>query len=204
MSRQGRGRMSGFWSEGKGSADRRVRVTAFRDLALEAAAEIAAPERKRGTPTCTGPEAAQRECGWKRGERRHGRTPEAPIAIRRRLRESAAVREVGKPGTVVCRAKKRAVKCAGRCPGAPPGGHPLDPRPLSLLCHVPERSSPSRVRCAAQKARALDCSGPFRNFDWDKGKGPFATAPPTAGLPLVGTREHRWLEKEIRSGRFGS
>ena len=33
--------------------------------------------------------------------------------------------------------------------------------PLSLSFHVPERSSPSRVRCAAQKPRALDCCGPF-------------------------------------------
>jgi hypothetical protein len=43
-------------SEGAKSADRRVRVTAIRVLAFEAAAEIAAPGRKRGTPTCTGPE----------------------------------------------------------------------------------------------------------------------------------------------------
>ena len=47
-------------------------MTAIGVLAFEAAAEIAAPERKRGTPTCTEPEAAQRECGWKRGERRNG------------------------------------------------------------------------------------------------------------------------------------
>jgi hypothetical protein len=54
------------------SADRRVRVTAICVLAFEAAAEIAAPVRKRGTPTCTGPDTAHRECGWKRGERRSG------------------------------------------------------------------------------------------------------------------------------------
>ena len=33
--------------------------------------------------------------------------------------------------------------------------------PLSLLRHLPERSSPSRVRFAAQNRRALDRSGPF-------------------------------------------
>jgi hypothetical protein len=35
---------------------------------------------------------------------------------------------------------------------------------LSLHAHVPERSSPSRVRFAAQNRRALDRSGPFRRF----------------------------------------
>src|SRR5258708_6842828 len=65
-------------SEGAASADRRVRVTAICALALEAAAEIAAPERKRGTPTCTGPEQAHSECGWKRGERRRGAALEKP------------------------------------------------------------------------------------------------------------------------------
>jgi len=45
-------------------------VTAIGVLVFEAAAEIAAPGRKRRTPTCTGPEAAHAECGWKRGERR--------------------------------------------------------------------------------------------------------------------------------------
>ena len=34
--------------------------------------------------------------------------------------------------------------------------------PLSLLSSVAERSSPSRVLCAAQNRRALDRSGPFR------------------------------------------
>src|SRR6267143_360380 len=52
------------------TADRRVRVTAIGVLVFEAAAEIAAPGRKRGTPTCTGPDTAHSECGWKRGERR--------------------------------------------------------------------------------------------------------------------------------------
>src|SRR5689334_5269951 len=118
--------MSGFWSEGDASADRRVRVTAFRVLALEAAAEIAAPERERGTPTCTGPGAAQPECGWKRGERRHGRTPEAQIA-RRRPVESAAVREVEKPGTVLCRAKSARQGARGAAPEPRQGGYPPGP-----------------------------------------------------------------------------
>jgi hypothetical protein len=33
--------------------------------------------------------------------------------------------------------------------------------PLSLLTNVSERSSPSRIRSAAQNRRALDRSGPF-------------------------------------------
>jgi hypothetical protein len=43
--------------------------------------------------------------------------------------------------------------------------------PLSLHRHLPERSSPSRVRFAAQNQRALDRSGPFRKPISDKGKG---------------------------------
>jgi hypothetical protein len=43
--------------------------------------------------------------------------------------------------------------------------------PLSLHRHIPERSSPSRVRFAAQTQRALDRSGPFRKLISDKGKG---------------------------------
>ena len=38
---------------------------------------------------------------------------------------------------------------------------PATPRPLSLSLHLPERSSPSRVRSAAHKARVRDGSGPF-------------------------------------------
>ena len=50
------------------------------------------------------------------------------------------------------------------------------PGPLSLHAHLPERSSPSRVRFAAQKPRALDCSGPFRSLILHKGKGASAKA----------------------------
>jgi hypothetical protein len=75
--------------------------------------------------------------------------------------------------------------------------------PLSLHLHVPERSSPSRVRSgesfqtrkrlpsAAHKPRALAGSGPFRRLTYEKGKGANAKAKPSksgAGhrLPLVG------------------
>jgi hypothetical protein len=60
---------------------------------------------------------------------------------------------------------------------------------LSLHAHVPERSSPSRVRFAAQNRRALDCCGPFRRFSRQKGKGANAKRIFTAlwsCLPLVG------------------
>ena len=42
---------------------------------------------------------------------------------------------------------------------------------LSLHHHLPERSSPSSVRYAAQTPRALDASGPFRNLILRSGKG---------------------------------
>jgi hypothetical protein len=48
--------------------------------------------------------------------------------------------------------------------------------PLSLHRHLPERSSPSRVRSAAQNPRALDRSGPFRTLTLEKGKGATAKA----------------------------
>ena len=51
----------------------------------------------------------------------------------------------------------------GALPRDPARGTPPEtPGPLFLLSHLPERSSPSRVRFAAQKQRALDRSGPFR------------------------------------------
>ena len=64
--------------------------------------------------------------------------------------------------------------------------------PLSLPPQLPERSSPSRVRFAAQNPRALDRSGPFRTRTLEKGKGATAKAkllsacsrvPPPAGRP---------------------
>ncbi len=50
--------------------------------------------------------------------------------------------------------------------------------PLSLHRHLSERSSPSRVRYAAQNQRALDRSGPFRTRILEKGKGATAKAKP--------------------------
>jgi len=58
----------------------------------------------------------------------------------------------------------------------PRGGYPCDPGPLSLQIHLPERSSPSRVRFAAQNRRALDRSGPFWTTHLEKGKGATAKA----------------------------
>jgi hypothetical protein len=83
--------------------------------------------------------------------------------------------------------KRRAVRYAGRCPAPRPGDTPWTPGPLSLPPHVPERSSPSRVRSAAHKPRALDRSGPFRRLSVIRESGlmqsPLAAA---SGLPLVG------------------
>jgi hypothetical protein len=53
-----------------------------------------------------------------------------------------------------------------------------DEGPLSLHRHLPERSSLSRVRCAAQTPRALDRSRPFRNSSLEKGKGAHAKEKP--------------------------
>jgi hypothetical protein len=84
--------------------------------------------------------------------------------------------------------KKRAVRYAGRCPAPRQGGYPPEtPGPLSLLPHVPERSSPSRVRFAAQKPRALDGSGPFRRFPEIRESGQMQSAPACGRvLPPVG------------------
>ena len=80
----------------------------------------------------------------------------------------------------------------GALPRTPARGIPPEtPGPLSLLPHVPERSSPSRVRCAEQKTLALDGSGPFRRLAPKKEKAANAKAKPSQlaalhGLPLVG------------------
>jgi hypothetical protein len=50
--------------------------------------------------------------------------------------------------------------------GTPPGA----PTRFPFGIDVPERSSPSRVRFAAHKPRALDGSGPFRRLTNKKGK----------------------------------
>jgi hypothetical protein len=76
--------------------------------------------------------------------------------------------------------------------------------PLSLHRHLPERSSPSRVRSAAQNRRALDRSGPFRKPLLDKGKGANAKAKPfpiatDCCLPLVGPQQFLPRNPKIRS-----
>ena len=94
------------------------------------------------------------------------------------------------------RANNARGKVLGALPRTPARGTPPEtPGPLSLQLHLPERSSPSRVRFAAQKARALDGSGPFRNAHLDKGKGANAKTKTRllaadAGLPLVGPELH--------------
>jgi hypothetical protein len=101
--------------------------------------------------------------------------------------------------------KKSAVRYAGRCPAPRQGDAPWTPGPLSLLPHVPERSSPSRVRSgksfqlqkrfssAAQTARALDRSGPFRRLTEIRECGQMQTPSHFAAgfcLPLVGPELH--------------
>jgi len=88
------------------------------------------------------------------------------------------------------RAESARGKVHGALPRVPARGTPPEtPGPLSLPPYVPERSSPSRVRCAAHKSRALDRSGPFRRFTNEKGKRANANPSHSAalcGLPLVG------------------
>jgi hypothetical protein len=104
-----------------------------------------------------------------------------------------------------CGATNIRARHPGRRPGPRHGDTPWTPGPLSLLPHVPERSSPSRVRSgksfqnrkrfssAAHKPRALDRCGPFRRLSNEKGKR--ANADPSlfaalCGLPLVGPELH--------------
>ena len=85
------------------------------------------------------------------------------------------------------RANSARGKVRGALPRTPARGTPPEtPGPLSLLPYLPERSSPSRVRFAAHKPRALDRSGPFRRLSNEKGKR--ANAKPACGrvLPPVG------------------
>lgn len=97
-------------------------------------------------------------------------------------------------GCLMPRAENARGKVRGALPRIPARGTPPEtPGPLSLPPYVPERSSPSRVRCAAHKPRSLDGSGPFRRLTNDKGKR--ANANPSrfaalCGLPLVGPELH--------------
>jgi hypothetical protein len=88
--------------------------------------------------------------------------------------------------------KQRAVRYAGRCPAPRQGSYPPEtPGPLSLLPHVPERSSPSRVRFAAHKPRALDGSGPFRRLTETRESGQLQSSLAAGScLPLVGPELH--------------
>ena len=91
--------------------------------------------------------------------------------------------------------KRRAVRHVGHCPASARVGTP-GPGPLSLLPHVPERSSPSRVRSAesfqiqkrfssaAHTSRALEGSGPFCEFTEIRESGQLQSG--RTGLPLVG------------------
>ena len=89
-------------------------------------------------------------------------------------------------------AQKARGKVRGALPRIPARGTPPEtPGPLSLLPHVPERSSPSRVRFAAHKPRALDRSGPFRKLINEKEKRANANPSHSAALcdlPLVGPK----------------
>ena len=79
------------------------------------------------------------------------------------------------------RAKSARGKVLGALPRIPARGTPPEaPGPLSLLPHVPERSSPSRIR-----------SGPFRRFPQIRESG--QTAKPFCGSPAFG-----WSAPELR------
>jgi len=59
--------------------------------------------------------------------------------------------------------------------------------PFPFCLTLGERSSPSRVRYAAQNRRALDRSGPFPKTSYEKGKGANGNA---CGQALPG----RWIQ----------
>ena len=101
----------------------------------------------------------------------------------------------------LCRAPKaRAVRCSGRCPDPRQGTPPETLGPLSLLPHVPERSSSSRVRYAAHKPRALDRSGSFRRLTQIRESGqmqnPFA-APSASRWSGPGAARQLWSRQNI-------
>jgi hypothetical protein len=109
--------------------------------------------------------------------------------------------------------KTSPISCWRRPPHEPTGS------PLSLLHHVPERSSPSRGRSgksfqprkrfpsAAPKPRALDGCGPFRRFPNEKGKAASAKTNPHSirgsVRPLVGrprAAQQVWSRQNIIGG----
>ena len=89
-------------------------------------------------------------------------------------------------------APKARGKVRGALPRIPARGTPPEtPGPLSLLPQVPERSSPSRVRFAAHKPRALDRSGPFRRSTEIRESGQLQSLLAAGScLPLVGPELH--------------
>jgi hypothetical protein len=65
-------------------------------------------------------------------------------------------------------------------------------RSLSFTPQLAERSSPSRVRCAAQNPRALDCSGPFYGFTVMKEREPLINDSNTCASRWSGMRHSGW------------
>jgi len=63
-------------------------------------------------------------------------------------------------------------------------------RSLSFTPQLAERSSPSRVRCAAQNPRALDCSGPFYGFTVMKEREPMINASTTRAASRWSAMNH--------------
>ena len=108
---------------------------------------------------------------------------------------------MGRTLMLIPRGENARGKVRGALPRIPARGTPPEtPGPLSLLPHVPERSSRSRVSSeksfqtrkrfssAAHKPRALDRCGPFRRFNWDKGKGANAKANHSSLWPYTASR----------------
>jgi hypothetical protein len=109
------------------------------------------------------------------------------------------------------RANRARGKVRGALPRTPARGKPPEtPAPFPFGTQIPERSSPSRVRCAAPKPRALDCSGPFRRLPLDKGKGATAKAKPRhptisldSGGPSHGSHDREGVVSRIHTKPHG-
>ena len=99
---------------------------------------------------------------------------------------------MGRTLMLIPRGENARGKVRGALPRIPTRGTPPEtPGPLSLLPYVPERSSPSRVRFAAQNRRALDGSGPFRRLTVIRESGQMQSLLAAGSrLPLVGPELH--------------
>jgi hypothetical protein len=111
---------------------------------------------------------------------------------------------MGRTLMLIPRGENARGKVRGALPRIPTRGTPPEtPGPLSLLPHVPERSSRSRVSSeksfqtrkrfssAAHKPRALDRCGPFRRLPEIRESGQMQSAfAAPCGLPLVGPELH--------------